>query len=289
MEYAYDHTRIAYSFDYEHMNYYDRMPKCACTHTVMHACMHVHACLHACMHARPCMDVSHSQASIVYRPCRSCIKSKASRLFLFFLMVSGRFKPFSCSSMCYYVIRIIILISIIYVIKKVQHSNEDNKSVLPSYLPAFTQSHLPSNRPSGLLPSSCDTVPLSIRLIETFRHLGYPPPTPTVSPSQRNTVLQSNVSSHRPTVRIVNSRSAISIVDDCTTSRNRPRMHLRSLGHDRTQLLSNASSSGPTALASCPPTAVPALPRPVSQSSIVYRRYPISILHMPQGEPFLFV
>ena len=94
--------------------------------------------------------------------------------------------------MCYYVIRIIILISIIYVIKKVQHTNEDNKSVLPSYIPAFPQSHLPSNRPSGILPSSCDTVPLSMRLIETFRHLGYPPPPqpfhlPNEIPSYRRT------------------------------------------------------------------------------------------------------
>ena len=91
-------------------------------------------------------------------------------------MFSGRFKPFSCSSMCYNVIRIIILISIIILIKKVQHNNDDNKSVLPSYLPAVLKSHLPSNRPSGLLPSSRDTVPLSFRLIETVRHLSYNPP-----------------------------------------------------------------------------------------------------------------
>ena len=117
---------------------------------------------------------------------------------MFFLMFSGRFKPFSCSSMCYNVIRIIILISIIILIKKVQHNNDDNKSVLPSYLPAVLKSHLPSNRPSGLLPSSRDTVPLSFRLIETVRHLSYNPP-PTVSPSQRNTVLPSHLSSHRPT------------------------------------------------------------------------------------------
>ena len=154
-------------------------------------------------------------------------------MFLFFLMFSGRFKPFSCSSMCYNVIRIIILISIIILIKKVQHNNDDNKSVLPSYLPAVLKSHLPSNRPSGLLPSSRDTVPLSFRLIETVRHLSYNPPH-TVSPSQRNTVLPSHLSSHRPTVRIVNRRSAISVVDDCTPSIIEPRIHLRSLSHDRT-------------------------------------------------------
>ena len=99
-------------------------------------------------------------------------------------MFSGRFKPFSCSSMCYNVIRIIILISIIILIKKVQHNNDDNKSVLPSYLPAVLKSHLPSNRPSGLLPSSRDTVPLSFRLIETVRHLSYNPPPPFHLPNE---------------------------------------------------------------------------------------------------------
>lgn len=91
----------------------------ACTQSCMLACMCMQVCMHACMHARSCMDVSQSQASIVDRPCGSSIVSNASRLFLFFLMVSGSFKPLSCSIMCYYVILIIILISVIIVITKI--------------------------------------------------------------------------------------------------------------------------------------------------------------------------
>ena len=107
--------------------------------------------------------------------------------------------------MCYNVIRIIILISIIILIKKVQHNNDDNKSVLPSYLPAVLKSHLPSNRPSGLLPSSRDTVPLSFRLIETVRHLSYNPPPPFHLPNE----IPSYRRTYHPTVLPTNRQSSI--------------------------------------------------------------------------------